>query len=68
MLLLIKIVVEYCQCADDLPMLVTEVLMKMIDMLKVCIHVYVVHSPETIGKGSSNYKMIFILLYLFLEF
>ena len=34
-LLLIKIVVEYCQCADDLPMLITEVLMKTIDMLKV---------------------------------
>ena len=46
MLLLIKIVLEYCQCADDLPMLVTEVLMKMIDMLKVGL-------DHVVGKGSS---------------
>ena len=35
MLLLIKMVMEYCQCTDDLPMLVTEVLGKLVDMMKV---------------------------------
>ena len=34
-LLLIKIITEYCQCADDLPMLVTEVMSKLVDTLKV---------------------------------
>lgn len=41
MLLLIKMVVEYCQCTDDLPMLVTEVLGRLVDMMKVrvCVRV-----------------------------
>ena len=34
-LILVKVVVEYCQCADDLPMLVIEVMSKLIDTLKV---------------------------------
>ena len=33
--LLVKIVLEYCQCADDLPNLVSEVMSKLIDTLKV---------------------------------
>ena len=33
--LLVKIVVEYCQCADDLPNLVSEVMSKLIEVLKV---------------------------------
>ena len=35
MLLFIKMVIEYCQCTDDLPMLITEVLGKLVDMMKV---------------------------------
>lgn len=34
-LLLIKVLLEYCQCADDLPMLVMEVMSKTVDLLKV---------------------------------
>ena len=41
MLLLIKMVMEYCQCTDDLPMLVTEVLGKLVDMMKVRVRVCV---------------------------
>ena len=33
--LLINLVMEYCQCADDLPMLVNEVMSKLIETLKV---------------------------------
>ena len=32
---MIKMVMEYCQCADNLPMLVTEVMSKLIETLKV---------------------------------
>ena len=35
-LLLLKIITEYCQCADDLPMLVNEIMSKLIEILKVC--------------------------------
>ena len=28
-------VTEYCQCADDLPMLITDVMGRLVDMLKV---------------------------------
>ena len=34
-LLLLKIITEYCQCADDLPMLVNEIMSKLIEILKV---------------------------------
>ncbi len=34
-LLLIKMVMEYCSCADDLPMLITDVLSKLVEILKV---------------------------------
>ena len=41
LLLMIKMVMEYCQCADNLPMLVTEVMSKLIETLKVCqMHFY----------------------------
>ena len=36
--LLVKIVLEYCQCADDLPNLVSEVMSKLIDVLKVLLY------------------------------
>ena len=33
--LLVKIVVEYCQCADELPMLVNELMSKLVETLQV---------------------------------
>ena len=36
--LLVKIVLEYCQCADDLPNLVSEVMSKLIEVLKVLLY------------------------------
>ena len=44
--LLVKIVLEYCQCADDLPNLVSEVMSKLIEILKVHVHVSI--SPALI--------------------
>ena len=32
---MIRMITEYCNCADDLPMLATDILSKLIDLLKV---------------------------------
>ena len=37
--LLIKLLHEYCQCANDLPMLITDVVGKLLELLKVCVRV-----------------------------
>ena len=39
--LLVKLLHEYCQCANDLPMLITDVLGKLLELLKVCVCVCV---------------------------
>lgn len=33
--MMIRMITEYCNCADDLPMLATDILSKLIDLLKV---------------------------------
>ncbi len=38
LLMLIKIICDYCQIVDDLPNLVTDILSKLADMLKVMSH------------------------------
>ena len=35
MLLLVNMLVEYCQCVDDTPMLVTDIMNKLFETLKV---------------------------------
>ena len=37
LLLVIKMIVEYCQCVDDAPMLTAEILTKLCEILKVSI-------------------------------
>ena len=36
LLLVIKMMVEYCQCVDDTPVLTAELLTKLCEILKVC--------------------------------
>ena len=35
MLLLLKMVVEYCQCVDDIPSVAPDLLTRLVDLLKV---------------------------------
>ena len=35
LLIVLRMITEYCNCADDLPMLATDILSKLIDLLKV---------------------------------
>ena len=37
-LLLVKVLVEYCHYADSLPVLINEVMTKLIDLIKVSTH------------------------------
>ena len=37
LLIVVRMITEYCSCADDLPMLVTDILNKLIDLLKVTV-------------------------------
>lgn len=34
-LLLLKMVIEYCQCADDIPAVAADLLTRLVDLLKV---------------------------------
>lgn len=39
-------ITDYCQTADDLPMLVTDTLSKLVELLKVCLwkcYIFIVH-------------------------
>lgn len=37
--MLLKMVVEYCQCAEDIPTVAADLLTRLVDLLKVLIHV-----------------------------
>ena len=46
MLLLLKMVVEYCQCVDDIPSVAPDLLTRLVDLLKVSHYNYLASFPE----------------------
>ena len=45
-LLLLKMVVEYCQCVDDIPSVAPDLLTRLVDLLKVSHYNYLANFPE----------------------
>ena len=46
MLLLLKMIVEYCQCVDDIPSVAPDLLTRLVDLLKVSLYEYLASFPE----------------------
>ena len=63
-LILVKVVVEYCQCADDLPMLVIEVMSKLIDTLKVLQVVVTTPSCDAIIHNRCMHDCVCIYMHI----